>query len=352
LWCGRSTFRLVAWEFHMRRVVHHRFGNPTSVLTIEDLDVVSDIPNGSVVVRVTHAPIHPGDLLGVEGSPSAGKRSPISAAGRVPGFEGAGVIEAIGPGRSGELAIGDRVAFFPTRSAWSDRVVVAATSIVPIPDTLPSAIAAQMLINTITATMMLRAGLNSLPANQRENVNVVQTGAASAVAKIVTTLLDELGVKTHRLVRSQEGAEALVRSLPVGPVFATQSDSWREDIGAEIGRREIFVAFDGVGGPLLPDLIDLLAEGATIVNYGSLGGDTTDIRKLPPAAVSVLGLNIGRWRHDPPDIRQDDIANALRLAGTKPELFEVAGEYELDDLDRAIEHVGRAGKTGTVILRF
>jgi NADPH2:quinone reductase len=343
---------LVALELHMRRVVHHSYGNPTSVLAIEDQDLAGDVPNGFVLVRVMHAPIHPGDLLGVEGSPSAGKSSPISPAGRVPGFEGAGVIEAIGAGSKAELAIGDRVAFFPTGSAWSERVVVPTASIVPIPDALPGVVAAQILINTITASMMLRAGHNSLPADRHDDVTVLQTGAASAVGKILTTLLDERGVKTLRLVRSPESAAALARALPTGPVFATSSDNWRADLSAEIGRREILVALDGVGGPLLPDLIDFLAEGATIVNYGSLGGEATDIRKLPPAAVTILGLNIGRWRLDPPDVRQDDIANALRLAGTRPELFAVAGEYDLDDLDRAIEHVSRAGKTGTVLLRF
>jgi NADPH2:quinone reductase len=336
----------------MRRVVHYSYGNPTQVLAAQDQDLAGDLPNGFVLVRVTHAPIHPGDLLGVEGSPAAGKRLPLAPVGRIPGFEGAGVVEAIGRSGSAKLAVGDRVAFFPTGSAWSDRVVVAATSIVPIPDTLPSAIAAQMLINTITASMMLRAGHFSLPADRHDDVTVLQTGAASAVGKILTTLLDEHGVKTLRLVRSPEAAAALARALPSGPVFATESNSWRADLTAEIGRREILVAFDGVGGPLLPDVIDFLAEGATIVNYGSLGGEATDIRKLPPAAVSILGLNIGRWRRDPPDVRQDDIANALRLASTRPELFEVAGEYDLDDLDQAIEHVGRAGKTGTVILRF
>jgi NADPH:quinone reductase-like Zn-dependent oxidoreductase len=47
---------------------------------------------------------------------------------------------------------------------------------------------------------------------------------------------------------------------------------------------EIQVAIDSVGGRLLDDVADLLAERAgTIINFGSLGGETSDIPLFHPA---------------------------------------------------------------------
>src|SRR5689334_12471912 len=98
----------------MRKVVHHELGQPTQVLRIEDGPPESLGPN-QVRVRVSYAPIHPGDLLGVMGSPAFGAPPPISSDGRVPGFEGAGVVSEVGARIDTGLGLrpGLRVAFFP-----------------------------------------------------------------------------------------------------------------------------------------------------------------------------------------------------------------------------------------------
>src|ERR1700745_1502784 len=75
----------------MRRIVHHKLGEPARVLRIEDGPSTSLGPD-QVGVRLSYAPIHPGDLLGIMGSPAFGTPRTIASDGRVPGFEGAGVV--------------------------------------------------------------------------------------------------------------------------------------------------------------------------------------------------------------------------------------------------------------------
>jgi NADPH:quinone reductase len=79
----------------MRRIVHHELGEPAQVLRVEGSPSASLGPD-QVRVRVSYAPIHPGDLLGIMGSPAFGTPPTIGSVGRVPGFEGAGVVSEVG----------------------------------------------------------------------------------------------------------------------------------------------------------------------------------------------------------------------------------------------------------------
>src|SRR5260370_6830175 len=75
----------------MGRVVHPQLGEPPRVLRVEAGPSASLGPD-QVRVRLSYAPIHPGDLLGVMGSPAFGTPPTITSGGRVPGFEGSGVV--------------------------------------------------------------------------------------------------------------------------------------------------------------------------------------------------------------------------------------------------------------------
>ena len=171
----------------MRRIVHHELGEPARVLRVEDGPSAPLGPD-QVRVRVSYAPIHPGDLLGIVGSPAFGTPPTIASGGRVPGFEGAGVVSGIGSKVDPALGLqeGLRVAFFPAWGAWSDEAVVPASSVVPLPDSIPDEVGAQMLINTVTALTAIRAAHDSLPPDERTGVFTLlaeqdpQSGASSA----------------------------------------------------------------------------------------------------------------------------------------------------------------------------
>src|SRR6266404_6105290 len=111
----------------MRRIVHRELGEPTRVLRVEDGPITSLGPE-QVRIRVSYAPIHPGDLLGVMGSPAFGTPPAIGTGGRVPGFEGAGVVTGVGNRVEPTLRLkpGLRVSFFPAPGSWRDEVVVPA----------------------------------------------------------------------------------------------------------------------------------------------------------------------------------------------------------------------------------
>jgi NADPH:quinone reductase-like Zn-dependent oxidoreductase len=339
----------------MPRIIHREHGKPSDVLLSVETSSPTDITENQVLVRVVFAPIHHGDLLGVRASPAFASAPPaIPDTGRTPGFEGVGVIEAVGrevdPGSG--LTPGRRVAFFPVGAAWSDHVVAPASSTFPLPDDIPAEIGAQILINTITALIALRAGDDALGSAAGKETLAIQTGASSGVGRLITLLALERGITPIRLVRSQASADELLNKLPGVPVFATETSGWKDQVKQVVSGRPVPLAFDGVGGPLLSDVAKLIDEGGTILNYGSLGGELADIRIISPRETVIRGVSIGHWRKDTAEQKQVDVATAIRLGRTRPELFEVAGIYPPAEIGDAVEHVYRPGKTGVVLLSF
>jgi NADPH:quinone reductase len=338
----------------MRSVVHRELGDPAEVLRLEETPVPALAPH-QVIIRTSYAPIHPGDLLGVKGSPAARTPPAIGSGGRVPGFEGAGVVTEVGRGVDPASGIkpGTRVAFFPAGSTWSEQVLVPVGSIVSLPDNVPDAIGALMLINTVTALTALRAAHDSIPADARKDVVAIVTAARSAVGRLIVKLLIERGVLPIQLVRSEAGAAALANLFPGSPVFATETDGWTERVRAVAGGRRIHVAIDSVGGRLLGAVADLLVDGAgTVVNFGSLGGELSDIRIFPPRSLTLKEVMVASWMRIPPEQRALDVAVALRLAAEPAGLFEVAGSYGPSRIAEAVAHVARPGKLGAVLLDF
>lgn len=337
----------------MKSIIHRHYGSPLSVLAVEDLPEITELPAGSVRIRVLLSPIHQGDLQGIAGSPAAGSVSPISELGRGPGVEGVGVVVDLGSAVDPALglSVGVRVAFFPVSGGWKDTVIIPATATVVVPEDVTDQVAAQMLVNTITARMLMRAGHNSLSADKLKDVVVLQTGAGSAVGKLLSKLLIDAGVTPIRLVRSAQSAQILNTVLPGSPIVSTDNSNWKSLVKHHADGRKIHVALDGVGGSLLAEIATLVEPQATIVNFGTLGGETTDIRWFVPRALVLKGVSIAYWAGEPADLRNADIEAALGLAQSSPELFELGGEYAPSELESAIQHVIDR-KRGTAFFSF
>src|SRR6478736_3148090 len=136
-----ETFRTFLF---MKAIVFDRFGPPGEVLTVRDLPRPEPAP-GEVRVRTTRAPINPSDLMTVRG---AYGRLPTLPA--TPGFEGVGVIDAVGPGFLAKirgLRPGRRVVMIHSGGgSWAEETVLSARTVVPVPDDLPDEQAASFFV--------------------------------------------------------------------------------------------------------------------------------------------------------------------------------------------------------------
>src|SRR5229473_4463691 len=149
-----------------KAIVQSEYGAPEKGLKIAKRQLKSDkLGAQEALLKVITRPIHVGDVHIVEALPQGGPVAPIPEGSlRTPGFEGVGTIVALGANAKAakKVSEGQRVAFFPANGSWSEYVEVNHNFLLAVPDEIPDQIAAQMLINTITASFLIRTGHNSL----------------------------------------------------------------------------------------------------------------------------------------------------------------------------------------------
>lgn len=337
-------------------IVQQQYGEPRDVLTLvtKSLSELA-VGDGEVLIRVSKRAIHPGDVHILRGASNGGSSAPISPdIGRVPGFEGVGTVLRVGAKTDGAapLNIGQRVIFFHGAArAWSTHVVVPVSAVFAIPDSISDDVAAQLLINSITALEMLRTGHNSLPSDAGKSPFVLITSAASSVNRLVAGIALGLGVRPILLVRSEEGAAKLRAKSPNVPVITSAATSWKHEIASVLDGAPLYCAFDAVGGAFLDEIASVLSDGGTIVSVGWQGEGAPDLSMFAPRGLAIKGVSLGRWGvNNDAEQRARHVETAIKLGVTSPELFEVEAQYELSDYLLAIDHVFRPGKSGVVIL--
>jgi NADPH:quinone reductase len=343
-------------QTEFRAIVQSDYGAPEKVLRIVKCQFKSEeLGNDDALVKVIARPIHPGDIHILSALPQGGPVESIPQGTlRVPGLEGVGTILRLGTNSKAarRFSEGQRVAFFPAKGAWAEYVVVPYNSLLPVPREISDQIAAQILINTITASVLIKTGHNSLRAPITLPVYILQNAAASCVGRLLTRVALDRGVRPIRLVRSHQSAEKLQTSVPGPPVYSTSDSHWKARVREAVGAHKLEVAFDAIGGKAIDDLAEVVDNGGTIINFGSLGGNMgTNIYSLAPNNVALKSVSIMSWFRLTQDEKQEDFALALSLARNHPELFEVAHEYEFADFQEAIHHASSPGKAGIVLLK-
>jgi len=186
-------------QTEFRAIVQSEYGAPEKVLRITKRQFKSDgLGTDDVLVHVVARPVHPGDIQILSALPQAGPVEPIpQGILRVPGFEGVGTVLGLGanPEVAKRFSEGQRVAFFPAMGSWAEYVVVRYKSLLPVSDEIPDQIAAQMLINTVTASVLIKAGHNSLKPPITPPVYILQNAAASGVGRLLTQVALDRGVR-------------------------------------------------------------------------------------------------------------------------------------------------------------
>jgi NADPH:quinone reductase-like Zn-dependent oxidoreductase len=354
-------------ENPMRSIIYHRYGEPADVLQLTEAPALPAPGKGEVLIRTTSRPIHPGDLLGVRGFyRPPGNTTPVAPDGARPGFEGTGTIEAVGPDvdPAAGLIVGKRVAFFPARWAWSDKVLASARFVTPIPDEILESIAAQLHVNPLTSAMLVRAAekIGISPGDV-----VVLTAAASQVAKLVAAILLSKGYAPIGVVRSTESKASLTAKFAGMPVIVTDDADlpadevtdtslasapvWSEELRAAAKGRPIRTVIDPVGGKLASTIVSRM-DGGTLISYGDLSGGTVNVPALAFSVrgITMTGVSVGGWGNLPDHVRAADLATARALGRSAAARLAVAREVDFSDISQAARHSERPGKGGTVLL--
>ena len=132
----------------IKAIVYRAHGKPAEVLQLEE-QPLPELGSDQALVRLTAAPINPADLNQIEGKYPI--RAPLPA---TPGFEGAGIVEAVGQAVR-DLGVGTQVILPHNVGTWREAAVLKADQLIAVPDEIVPEEAAMLKINPITAWRML-----------------------------------------------------------------------------------------------------------------------------------------------------------------------------------------------------
>src|ERR1700683_5335055 len=261
-----------------RAVMLTKAGGPEA-LQIVELPVESPGP-GQLRVRVRAAGVGSTDLIMLAGKYRYAPKIPF-----VPGYEVAGVVEAMGAGVTG-FEVGQRVAVLTVYGGFAELVVRDSEHFLPIPDGVSDRDAAAVILNYVTAWQMIHR-----VANVRPGQTALVTGAAGGVGTAALQLLRLVGVKTYSAASAPK--HDTLRSLGATPIDYRAGAI--DVLTRAVEPQGVDYVFDAVGGAHIGPCIGALRRGGTLVGFGFMGS-STQLSQLVMFANIFVGARL-RGRH-------------------------------------------------------
>ena len=225
-----------------------------------------------------------------------------------PGVEGAGIVEAVGPDVE-NVKTGDRVTYASQIGGYAEERLINADRLVKLPPEVSTEQAAAMMLQGLTARMLLRA-IHRVQSGE----TILIHAAAGGVGLIVCQWAKTLGATVIGTVGSDEKAE-LARSHGCDhPIVYT-----RQDFATEVEKitngKKLPVVYDSVGRETFMKSLDCLAPRGLMVSFGNASG--------PPEAIAPgLLSQKGSLFLTRPTLN-DYIASRQELEASAKDLFDV-----------------------------
>jgi NADPH2:quinone reductase len=324
----------------MRAIWYDRTGPAREVLQLGDRPT-PEPGQGQALIRVRASGVNPSDA-GMRAGPA-----PMAYPRITPNSDGAGVVEAVGPGVS-PAWVGKRVWFYNGQrngrafGSAAEYIELDVDLLSVLPDQVSFAEGATLGIPCMTAHRSL------FLAGSVQGRTVLVTGGAGAVGHYAVQLAAWAGASVIATVSSEEKAE---RARAGGAHHVI--DYRREDVAARV--RELT---DGEGVHHVVDVDfggNLAATLACVRLNGSIAYYATKGAREPVVpAGAIMGLNLqvsGVYLPvSPHETRRRAQADITRWIGTGERMLSVAGRFPLEDCAGAHELVESGGKVGTVVV--
>lgn len=277
----------------------HKTGGP-EVLRWEEVDVGEPGP-GQVRIRQEAAGLNFIDVYHRTGLYP--QKLPF-----IPGVEGAGIVDAVGPDVA-NVKNGDRVTYASRIGGYAQVRLIDAERVVKLPDTISSEQAAAMMLQGLTARMLIRA-IHKV----KEGETILIHAAAGGVGLIVCQWAKALGAKVIGTVGNDEKAEiARAHGCDEAIIYT------REDFAARVaeitGGAKLPVVYDSVGRETFMKSLDCLRPRGLMVSFGNASGPPDPIAPGVLAQKGSLFLTRPTLNHY--------IASRQELEESANELFQV-----------------------------
>src|SRR5256885_12231251 len=210
------------------------YGNPAQSLMMVEVSEPNAPSASEALVRMEYAPINYSDLLLANGVYFLNPKLPS-----IIGGEGAGIVEAIGPGVT-SVKVGDRVTIPFRTFTWSEKVLAPARGLFVVPPSVDAKPASMLNINPTTAVLLLNQFVKLKPKDW--------------------------------IVRRRESVAELER-LEADAVIVSTEGAIDEQVRRIVGPQGVKYAIDPVVGETGTRMYQALGEEGRMLVYGSLTGE-------------------------------------------------------------------------------
>jgi NADPH2:quinone reductase len=263
----------------------------------------------------------------------------------VAGNEGAGVVEAVGPGVSNVRA-GDRVTYTGLPGSYCDVRIVPADRLVKLPEAVSEEMAASMTLKGMTVQYLIHRTYAV-----KSGDTVLWHAAAGGVGTIACQWLKAIGATTIGTVGSEEKA-ALAKAHGCHHVINYNKENFVERVKSLTGGEGVPAVYDSVGKTTWDGSLDCLRPRGLMVSFGNASGP------VPPVNLGILSQKGSLYVTRP--TLATYIASRTDLEETARSLFDVVKSgsvkiettkrYKLADAAQAHRDLEGRKTTGSIVL--
>jgi len=300
---------------------------------------------GEVLIKVEASEVNFPDILHVEGRYQVKVPLPFA-----PGLGGVGRILSLGNGVN-EFRVGQRIMTLPESGMHAERAAVKAAHSFPVPNDVPSDVAAALGLVYQTAWFALMARGAVKPEDR-----VLVLGASGGIGMAAIQLAKALGAR--QVIAATRGTEGARVALELGADVTIDTnlcdlrDSLRAGVLAQTGGHGADITIDPVGGAVAEAALRALAwEGHHIVVGFAAGGiPAFKANYLLVKNISVSGLQWTDYRQRQPErvrAAQKQIFDLWRAGQLNPRISQ---RIPLSDFHIAFEALESGTARGKIIL--
>lgn len=193
------------------------------------------------------------------------------------GMEGAGTVEAVGPGVT-DLKLGDRVAYASAPlGAYAEARLMPADKVVRVPNSISDRDAAAMMLQGMTVEYLVR---RTYPIKRGDTV--VIHAAAGGIGLIFCQWAKHLGATIIGTVSSDEKAK-LARAHGCDHTIIYTREDFAKRVREITGGVGVPVVYDSIGKDTFEGSLDCLRPRGLMVSFGNASGP------VPPFSPAILG---------------------------------------------------------------
>jgi len=322
----------------MKALLCTRYGTPDE---LEVADIADPTPGpGEAVVRIKAAALNFFDTLIIAGKYQTKPPMPFS-----PSAEFAGTVESLGVGVNG-FKIGDRVLGYAGYGAARERIAIATSRLVKIPDGLDFDRAAGLCVTYGTTLHALKDR-----AKLKAGETLAVLGASGGTGLAAVELGKLMGARVIACASSDEKL-AFARERGADDVINYASEDIKEGLRRVTGGKGVDVIYDPVGGKYAEPALRSIAWAGRFLVIGFAAGE---IPKIPLNLALLKGCDIvgvfwGAFTERDPKGHQANMADLVRYAAEGKISAHVHGTYPLAQTATALKAIADRKVMGKVIL--